>query len=104
MRENSDDRVKESFLLRNGYLIVKLEDEKCVGDSNKAKSLNISPSHFGSYILSHSKRWMNDVVKQIAGFYNNSIYYTDTDHLYIHKKYWSSLVDIGFVGKSLALG
>ena len=47
---------------------------------------------------------MNDVIKQIGGFYNNSIYYTDTDSLYIHKKYWSNLVDNGFVGKSLGLG
>ena len=32
---------------------------------------------------------MNDVIKQLGGFYNNSIYYTDTDSLYIHKKHWS---------------
>ena len=32
------------------------------------------------------------------------MYYTDTESLYIHKKYWSSLVHNGFVGKSLDLG
>ena len=46
---------------------------------------------------------MNDVIRQIGGFYKNSIYYTDTDSLYIHKKYWSDLVDNGFVGKSPGL-
>ena len=46
---------------------------------------------------------MNDVVKQINGFQNNSIYNTDTDSLYIHKKYWSDLVDKGFIGKYLGL-
>ena len=62
------------------------------------------PSHFGSYILSHSKRLKSDIVKRIGGFDNNIIYYTDTNSLYIHKKYWSDLVDNGFVGKSLVLG
>ena len=62
------------------------------------------PSHFGSYILSLSKRLMNDVIQQIGGFYNICIYYTDTDSLYIHKKYLSDLVDNGFVVKTLGLG
>ena len=47
---------------------------------------------------------MNDFIKQIGSFYNNSIYYTDTDSLYLHKKHWSDLVDNGFEGKSLGLG
>ena len=58
------------------------------------------PFHLGSCVLSHSKRLMNDVIKQIGGFYNNIVYYTDTDSLYIHKKDRSPLVDNGFVGKS----
>ena len=105
MRENFDDRVKEWFSLKNGNLIVKLEDDEGVDDYDKAKSVNTMPSHFGSYILSHSKRLMNAVFNQIGGFYNNtSIYNTDIDSLYTHKKYWSDLVDNGFVGKSLGLG
>ena len=92
MKENFDDRVKEWFPLKNGNSIVKLEDDEGVDDFDKAKSINTMPSHFGSFILSHSKRLMNDVIKQINGFYNNIFYYTDTDSLYIHKKYWSSLV------------
>ena len=104
MRENFDYRVKEWFPLKNGNLIVKIEDDSSIDDYDKAKSVNTMPSHFGSYILSHSKRLMNDVIKQIGGFYNNGIYYTDTDSLYIHKKYWSDFVDNGFVGKTLGLG
>ena len=104
MRENFDDRVKERFPLKNGNSIVKLEDDEGVDDYDEAKSINTLPSHFGSYILSHSERLMNDVFRQIGGFYNNKIYYTDTDSLYIHKKYWSDLVDNGFVGKSRGLG
>ena len=104
MRENFDDRLKEWFPLRNGNLIVKLEDDEGVDDYDKAESINTMPSHFGSYILSHSKRLMNDVIKQIGGFYDISNYYTDTDSLCIHKKYWSDLIDKGFVGKSLGWG
>ena len=47
---------------------------------------------------------MDEVIIQIGGFYINSIYYTDTDSRYFHKKYWSNLVDNGFVAKSLGLG
>ena len=59
------------------------------------------PSHFGSFILSHSKRLMNKVFNEIDGFYSNNIYYGDTDSGYIHKKHWPTLIDKGFVGKSL---
>ena len=104
MRENFDDRVKEWFPLKNGNFIVKLEDDEGVDDYDKAKSINTMPSHFGSYILSHSKRLMNDVFREIDGFYSNNIYYGDTDSGYIHKKHWSTLVEKGFVGKSLGLG
>ena len=47
---------------------------------------------------------MDEVKYLIGGFFNNSFYYTDTDFLYMHKNYWSSLVDNGFFGISLRLG
>ena len=90
--------------MKNGKLKVKLEDDEGVDDYDKAKSVKTMPSHFGSFILSHSKRLMDDVINQIDGFYNLSIYYTDTDSLYFRRKYWSDLVDNGFVGKFLGLG
>ena len=104
MRENFDGRVKEMFPLRNGNLLVKLEDDEANGENDKAKSSNTVPSRFGSFIPSHSKGLMNDDIKQIGGFYNNSIYYTDTDSLYIHKKYGFCLVDNGLSGKISWLG
>ena len=89
--------------MKDGNSKVKLENDEGVDDYDKAKSKNTMPYHFGSCILSHSKRLMNDVFNQIGGFFNNSIYYTDTGSLYIHKKHWSDLVDNGFVGNSLGL-
>ena len=47
---------------------------------------NKLPSHLGALILSNSKRIMNNSIREINGFYNNSIYYGDTDSLYIEKK------------------
>ena len=86
MRDNFDDRVNEWLLLKNGNLIVKLENDESFDDDDEAKSINTMPSHFGIYILSQSKRLMSDVIKQIGGFYIISFYCTDTDSLYIHKK------------------
>ena len=85
MKENFDNRIKEWFPLKNNNFIVNLENDEGIDDYNKAKSMNTMPSHFGSNILSHTKRIMNDVIKQTDGFYNNNIYYTDTDSLHIHK-------------------
>ena len=104
LRQNFDDRVKECFPLKNGNLIVKLGDDEGVDDYDKAKAINTMPSQFGSYILSHSKRLMNNVFREIDGFYSNYIYYGDTDSGYIQKTHWSTLVEKGFVGKSLGLG
>ena len=104
MKEIFDDRVKEWFPLKNGNIIVKLQDDERVDDFHKAKSINTMPSHFGSCILSHSKRLMNDVFREIDGFYSNNIYYGDTDSGQIHKKHWSTLFEKGYVGKSLGLG
>ena len=87
--------------MKNGNLLVKLEEDEGVDGYDKAKSKITIPFHFGSYISSQSKRIMNEVIKQMVGFYNNNIYYEDTDSRYTHKKYWSDLVDNGFVGRSL---
>ena len=90
--------------MQNSNLVVKIEDDEGVDYYDKANSTNTMPSHFGSYILSDGKIIKNEVINQIGVLYNNSRYYGDTDSMYIHKKYWSNLVDNGFVGKSLGLG
>ena len=79
MRENFDDSVKEWFPLKNGKLLLKLQDDEGVDDYDKAQSVKTVPSYFGSYILSHSKRLMKNVIRQRDGFCSNSIYYGDTD-------------------------
>ena len=51
--------------------------------NNDVKKL---PSQFGAFILGNSKRIMNSFIREIKGFFNNSVYYGDTDSMYILKK------------------
>ena len=43
------------------------------------------PLHLGAFVLSNSKRIMNNFIYDINGFYTNDLYYTDTATLYIGK-------------------
>ena len=90
--------------MKNGNLIVKLQDDLIVDDQDMAKSINQMPCHSGSYELGHSKLFMKDVNRDIDGFYNINIHYGDTDSVYIHKKHWSTLIEKLFVGKPLGVG
>ena len=62
------------------------------------------PAVLGAFILNKSKRIMNNFIRELNGFYNNSRYYGDTDSLYIEKKYWDVLEKANLVGKGLCQG
>ncbi len=62
------------------------------------------PSQLGAFILSKSKRMMNNFVEVIDGFKTNNVYYQDTDSLYIEKKHWDALNLSRFVGSNLCQG
>ena len=47
---------------------------------------------------------MNNFIREINGFYNNSIYYGDTDSLYIERNYWDVLDKANLVGEGLCPG
>ena len=47
---------------------------------------------------------MNNFISKINGFFNNSIYYGDTDSLYIEEKYWDVLDTANLVGEELCQG
>ena len=65
---------------------------------------NTLPSHLGAFILSNSKRTMDKFIREINGFYNNSIYYGDTDSLYREKRFSDVLDKANLVGKNLCQG
>ena len=94
-----DDNKLDYWRLPSGNYIVKLrKDDGLDGDNDTKKTL---PSHLGAFILSNSERIMNNFIKENNGFYKNSIYYGDTDSLYVEKKYWDVLDKANLVGKNL---
>ena len=84
MKTEFDESVLEYWKLPNGNYIVKRKKGDGLDDDCDIK--NTLPAVLGAFILSNSKRIMNNFIREISGFYNNSIYYGDTDSLYIEKK------------------
>ena len=74
------------------------------GLDDEVKKLNTMPLHLGAFVLSNSKRIMNNFIHAINRFYTNDVYYTDTDSLYIENKHWDKLDKAALVGKSLLQG
>ena len=74
------------------------------GLEDEVKKLNTMPLHLGAFVLSNSKRIMNNFIHAINGFYTNDVYYTDADSLYIESKHWGKLEKAGLVGKNLLQG
>ncbi|ESO82750.1 hypothetical protein LOTGIDRAFT_155768 [Lottia gigantea] len=78
--------------LRNKYKReVEINEEEKEFDCTPPKSTRLTPSHLGSFVLSHSKKIMNNFIRVIDGFYKPEIYYTDTDTLYISSSNWDKL-------------
>ena len=102
MQTEYDENVLDYGRSPNGKYIVNFKkDDSLDGDNDVKKTL---PSHLAAFILSISKRIMNNFIRQISGFYNNSIYYGDADRLYLEKSYWDVLDKANFAGKSLCQG
>ena len=74
------------------------------GLEDHVKKLNTMPLHLGAFVLSNSKRTLNNFIHAINGFYTNDVYYTDTDSLYIQNKHWDKLDKAGLVGENLFRG
>ena len=62
------------------------------------------PLHSGAFVLSNSKRIMNNFIHAMNGFYTNDVYYSDIDSLYIENKHWDNLDKAGLVGKNSLQG
>ena len=102
MKTEFDENILDYCRLPNGNYIVKMKRDDGLDDDCDIK--NSLPAVLGAFILSKSKRIMNNFIREINGFYNNSIYYGDTDSLYIEKKYWDVLDKAKLVGEDLCQG
>ena len=102
LQTESDERVKDYWKISNINYIVNMIDDK--GLEDEIKKINTRPLHLGAFVLSNSKRIMNNFIHAIDRFYTNNVYYTDTDSLYIENKHWDKLKKAGLVGKELLQG
>ena len=97
-----DERVKDYWKISGINFIFKMIDDR--GLEDEVKKLNTMPLHLGAFVLSNSKRIMNNFIHALDGFYTNDVYYTDTDSLYIENQHWDKLKKAGLVGKNLLQG
>ena len=99
MQTEYDENVLDYWRLPDGNYIVKMKKDDGL-DDNDCDIKNTLPAQLGSFILGNSKRIMKNFIRDMNGFYNNNIYYTDTDSLYIEKKYWVVLDRANLVAKN----
>ena len=102
MQTEYDERVKDYWKISGINYIVKMIDAD--GLEDEVKKLNTIPLHLGAFVLSNSKRIMNNFIHAINCFYTNDVYYKDTDSLKIENKHWDKLEKAGLVGKNLLQG
>ena len=102
MQTEYDERIKDYWKISNINYIVKMIDD--AGLEDEIKKIITMPFYLGAFVLSNSKRIMNNFIHVIDGFYTNDVYYTDTDSLYIENKHWDKLQKAGLVGKNLLQG
>ena len=102
METEYDENVLDYWKLPDGSYIVKFKKDDGLEGGNDVK--NTLPSHLGAFMLSNSKRNMNNFIREINAFYNSSKYYGDTDSVYIEKKFWDVLDKAKLVGENLCQG
>ena len=89
MQTEYDERVLDYQKVNYGNYIVEMKDDE--GLEDEVKKSNTLPLQLAVFILSKSKRILNDFIHAIDGFCSNDVYYTDTDSLYIGNKHWNKL-------------
>ena len=67
MKTVYDENAVEWFPLRNQFILVKMKDNDGVDDNGYSKKINSQSCHLGSFFLSHSKRFLNDVILPLDG-------------------------------------
>ena len=102
MMTDFDERVLDYRKIIYGNYIVKMKDD--VGLEVEVRKVNTMPLHLNAFVLSNSKRIMNNFLHAINGYYTKDFYYTDTDSLYIENKHWEKLDKVSFVGENRLQG
>ena len=101
MTTEDDERVLDCREKYGRYIVNMKDDE---GLEDEVKNVNTLPLQLAVSILSKSKRIMNNFIHAIGGFFNNDVYYTDTESLYIENNQWNKLNEKNLVRKKLLRG
>ena len=101
MKTEFDENVLDYWNLPDGNYLVKMKKDDGLEDDCDIK--NTLPAVLGAFILGNSRRIFNNFIREKNGFYNISIYYGDTDSLYIEKN-WDVLDKANLVGDNLCQG
>ena len=102
MKTEVDENVLGYWKIPNENFIVKMKKDDRLDDDCDNK--NTIPAPLGAFILSNSKRILNNSIRELDGFYNNSKFYSDTDSLYDEKKHWDVLDKAKLIEKELCQG
>ena len=84
MKNEYDVTVNDWFPVKNGNFMVRIKDKEGVDDEGISKKIISPPLLSKSFILSHSKRLLNDVISALDGFKTHKIHYSDTNSVYIY--------------------
>ena len=71
MQTEYDERVNDYWKISGINYIVKMIDDP--GLEDEVKKLNTMPLHLGAFVLSNSKRIMNNFIHAINGFYTHDV-------------------------------
>ena len=77
MMTEYDERVKDYWRKYHGNYIVKMIHDAGLGDG--VEKSNTMPHNLHAIVLSNSKRFFNNFIHAIIGFYTIGSHYTDTD-------------------------
>ena len=102
LKTEFDENVLNYWKLPNGIYIVMMK--KYDGLDDDCDINNTLPSVLGAFIIRNSRRIMKKYIREIDGFYHNSIYYGDTDSMYIEKIDWDVLDKAKLLGEELCQG
>ena len=72
MMGEHDERVKDYWKISGKNYIVKMIDD--AGLEDEVKKLNTMPLHLGAFVLSNSKRIMNNFIHAINGLFTNDVF------------------------------
>ena len=72
MMSECDEKVKDYGNVGYGSFNVKMVDD--AGLEDKVRKLYTMPLRLGSFVLSNSKRMMNNFIQAIVGFYTNDVH------------------------------